>query len=211
SADSIDALARSLDAFGGVDVLVQNAGFGIFGAAECIDEESAQRQFNVNLFGPLALVRRLLPQLRQRRGRIIWIGSLAGRFALPFQAHYSASKAAVAAMSDALRLELSPFGIQVTCVEPGDFATGFTSARQSQRDTSGLYEARLRRCLANVERDERQGASPDLLAQKVVALCEMRALPAHVPVGANARLICLLDWLIPRRLREWAIRRLYEV
>lgn len=208
---SIDALVQSLDKAGGVDVLIQNAGFGVFGPIECLGDPSAQRQFAVNLFGPLALVRRLLPQLRQRQGRIIWIGSIAGRVALPFQAHYSASKAAVASICDALRMELWPLGVRVSCVEPGDFATGFTSARQIQRDASGLYEARMLCCLANVEEDERAGAPPELLARKVAELSEMRDPPARFPVGPNARLICLLSRLLPDALREWAVRRIYDV
>lgn len=208
---SIEALGLALEAVGDVDVLIQNAGFGIFGPIEFIDDLSMRRQFAVNLFGPLALARSLLPQLRRRQGRIIWIGSIAGRVALPFQAHYSASKAALASMSDALRMELSPFGVRVSCVEPGDFATGFTGARQIQRDTSGIYEARMLCCLANVEQDEREGAPPELLARRVARLSEMENPPARCPIGPNARLICLLARLLPNSWREWAVRRIYDV
>ena len=208
---SIAALARTLEALGGVDVVIQNAGFGIFGPLELIDDATARRQLEVNLLGPLSLARALLPQLRRRRGRIIWIGSLAGRVALPCQAHYSASKAALAAISDALRIELLPLGVRVTCVEPGDFATGFTGARQIQRDTTGLYEVRLARCLETVELDEREGAPPELLARRVAALAEMEVPPARLPLGPNARLIALLAGLLPNAVREWAVRRLYGV
>ena len=110
-------------------MLVNNAGSGVFGAVEHVGADDAARQFAVNLFGPLELTRRLLPSLRASGGRVIWIGSLAGRIALPFQSHYSATKASVAAVSDAMRMELRPLGVQVSCVEPGDFATGFTDAR----------------------------------------------------------------------------------
>lgn len=211
SPTSIAALIQSLEAIGDVDVLIQNAGFGVFGPIESLDDPGMHRQFAVNLFGPLSLARRLLPQLRRQQGRIIWIGSIAGRVALPFQAHYSASKAAVASMSDALRMELWPLGVRVSCVEPGDFATGFTGARQIQRDISGIYEARMLCCLANVERDEREGAPPELLAREVARLSEMEDPPARFPVGPNAKLICLLARLLPASWREWAVRRIYDV
>lgn len=211
-ADSIEALGRSLKAGGiEVDVLIQNAGFGVFGAVELFDEAGARRQFAVNLLGPLQLARLLLPELRRRQGMIVWIGSIAGRVALPFQAHYSASKAAVAAMSDALRMELRPLGVRVCCVEPGDFATGFTQARHIERDQLGVYEARMRCCLKSVEQDEQEGARPEVLARAVAKLTRMEDPPARLPIGPNARLICLLERLLPESWREWAVRRVYDV
>ena len=106
SPDEIETFVAALEAHGGVDALVNNAGYGVYGAVEDVGADHIARQFQVNVFGPLHVTRRLLPGLRQRRGRIIWIGSLAGRQSLAFQGHYSATKAATASISDALRMEL---------------------------------------------------------------------------------------------------------
>ncbi len=207
----IAALAAQIEAEGGLDVLVHNAGFGVFGAIEEVAGELTSRQFAVNVFGPLALTRRLLPGLRARRGHVIWIGSLAGRLALPFQAHYSATKAAIASISDAMRMELGPHGVRVTCVEPSDFATGFTDARNVSHCEDSVYGAALDRCLAEVEKQERGAPDPDAVARVVQAITEAENPPARRPVGSNARTICTLLRLVPSRWAERMIRAHYRV
>lgn len=211
SAEAIEAAAREVERDGGVDALVHNAGFGVFGPVEEVDAEAVARQFEVNLFGPLRLTRRLLPGLRARRGRIVFVGSLAGRFALPFQAHYSASKAALAAVSDALRLELAPFGVRVSLVEPGDFATGFTDARHTRALDGSPYRARMQACLEAVDAQERGGDSPEGVAAVVAELLACARPPARRPVGRWARTLALLQRLLPDRLREEIVRRMYRV
>jgi len=206
---SIATLVSALDADGGPDILVHNAGFGVFGAIEHVDARLVAGQFDVNVFGPLGLTRRLLPQLRARQGRVIWIGSLAGRISLPFQAHYSATKFAIAAVSDALRMELKPHGVRVTCIEPGDFATGFTSARTVVQPADSPYAAQAAACLAAVEKQETGGPSPDWVGNLVERICRMDNPPARVPVGENARTLCLLLRLLPDRIREWLVRKTY--
>ena len=196
---------------GPVDLLVNNAGFGIFGAVEQIPADSATRQLDVNLAGPIELTRRLLPGLRERRGSIIWIGSLAGRFALPFQADYSATKAAVAAMSDAMRIELAPHGVRVTCVEPGDFNTGFTDARDWGGSVGEPYREAAERCKEAIVRTERGGPAPEWVARVVGDLSRMNNPPARRPVGQFARILCLLQGFVPNRLVEKVVARIYGV
>ena len=209
SASSIASLAVEVEAAGGVDIVVNNAGSGVFGAIEEVDAAQAARQFAVNVFGPLELTRRLLPGLRARKGQVIWIGSLAGRISLPFQAHYSATKSAISSLSDALRMELRPHGVRVTCIEPGDFATGFTGARQVVTVASSPYAPQHARCLAAVEKQEREAPSPDRVADLVERLCRMADPPSNVPVGEHARTLCLLLRLLPDRLREFIVRKTY--
>ena len=206
---SIASLAAEVDAAGGIDILVNNAGYGVFGAIEEVDAEAAARQFAANVLGPLELTRRLLPGLRRRKGQVIWIGSLAGRISLPFQAHYSATKSAIASLSDALRMELRPHSVRVTCVEPGDFATGFTSARQVVSVPDSPYGPQHARCLAAVEKQEREAPSPEWVANLVERLCRMPDPPSRVPVGENARTLSLLLRLLPDRLRELLVRKTY--
>lgn len=211
SPEDIDGLAREAESLGRLDVVVNNAGIGVFGALELVGADDVSRQFAVNLFGPLELTRRLLPLLRASSGRVIWIGSLAGRLSLPFQSHYSATKASVAALSDAMRMELAPLGVQVCCVEPGDFATAFTGARAVIGPAAPEYRERQARCLAAAERQERGGGSPEEVAVLVERLCRMRRMPVRAPVGRLARTMCLAHRVLPDRLREWAVRRNYDL
>jgi len=210
SAADVDALVRDVESRGRLDVLVNNAGSGVFGAVELVGAGDAAQQFAVNLFGPLELTRRLLPSLRASRGRVIWIGSLAGRISLPFQSHYSATKASVAAISDAMRMELKPLGVQVGCVEPGDFATGFTDARTIVDPAGSAYQPAQDRCLRAVEQQERSGPAPERVARLVERLCQVRRMPARAPVGEFARTMCVALRLLPDRVREWAVRRVYR-
>lgn len=210
SPGQIAALADRIAGSGGLDVLVHNAGFGIFGPVEEVTAAETERQFAVNLFGPLDLTRRLLPGLRARRGHIIWTGSLAGRIALPFQAHYSATKAAIASISDALRIELAPHGVRVTCIEPGDFATGFTDARAVTRAEGSPYNDALERCLAAVNDQERGGPDPAMVGRLADRLSRMASPPARRPVGQGARTMCALLRLLPDRVRELVVRVHYR-
>ena len=211
SPGEIDAVVRETESRGRLDVLVNNAGIGVFGAMEVVGADDVSRQFAVNLLGPLELTRRLLPLLRASRGRVIWIGSLAGRLSLPFQSHYSATKASVAAISDAMRMELLPLGVQVCCVEPGDFATGFTGARAVIDPAAPEYREAHARCLAAAERQERGGAPPEDVAVLVERLCRVTRMPVRAPVGRLARTMCLAHRLLPDRWREWAVRRNYDL
>jgi NAD(P)-dependent dehydrogenase (short-subunit alcohol dehydrogenase family) len=209
--EELEAFASGLEAEGGVEVVVHNAGFGVFGPIEEVGAAELERQFTVNVFGPMHLTRLLLPGLRARRGRVVFVGSLAGRIALPFQAHYSASKAALASFSDALRLELEPFGVRVCCVEPGDFATGFTDARQVRRAEGSPYGEKLQACLTAVEEQERGGAGPEWAARVVEEICRQPSPPARRPVGRWARTLCVLLGLLPDAVRERVVRRTYRL
>jgi NAD(P)-dependent dehydrogenase (short-subunit alcohol dehydrogenase family) len=116
---AFDKVQAETDGYG-LDVLVNVAGIMILGPVEAVPDDLVQRQFKVNVFGLLAVTRAFLPQMRERRaGRIVNVSSVLGRFALPGSGLYSASKFAVEAASDALRIELAPFGVRVVLVEPG--------------------------------------------------------------------------------------------
>ena len=203
--------AAEILSLGGPDVVVHNAGFGVFGPVEEVGGDRVAEQFAVNLFGPLELTRLLLPALRERRGHVIWIGSLAGRISLPFQAHYSASKAAMAAISDAMRMELRPHGVRVSCVEPGDFATGFTGARAVLGRPDSPYAAAQARCLSAAERQEHSAPPPDRVAAAVERLCRADRPAGRLPVGQGARATCLLLRLLPDRLREVMVSKHYDL
>lgn len=120
------AVADTLQRFGRIDVLVNNAGYAQQGAVEEVSDEQVQQMFDVNLFGALRMIRAVAPTMRQRKsGRIINISSVSGKLVIPANGTYSASKFALEALSDALRYELMPFGIRVVLIEPGSIKTQF--------------------------------------------------------------------------------------
>jgi NAD(P)-dependent dehydrogenase (short-subunit alcohol dehydrogenase family) len=131
--DSVNqAVACTLQQFGRIDVLINNAGYTMLGALEEVSDEQTQRVFDVNVFGALRMIRAVLPHMRkQRTGRIINISSIAGKLSTPVNGTYSATKFALEALSDALHLELAPFGIRVVLVEPGAIKTHFDDTAQS--------------------------------------------------------------------------------
>ena len=126
------AVAHTLRQFGRIDVLVNNAGYSMLGALEEVSEEQTQQMFDVNVFGALRMIRAVVPHMRkQRSGRIINISSIAGKLSTPANGTYSATKFALEALSDALQLELTRFGIQVVLVEPGAIKSHFDNTAQT--------------------------------------------------------------------------------
>lgn len=136
---------------GGLDGLVCNAGFGIFGSVEETSIADAQAQLDTNFFGTLRTLRAALPHLRKSRGRIVLVGSLAGRAPIPFQAHYSASKAAIDTLALALHNELHACGVHVALVEPGDIHTGFNEHVDFSKADGSVYGERIARVREAIE------------------------------------------------------------
>ncbi len=175
-------VADILERHGAVDVLVNNAGFGLYGAVEDVPMDEARYQFDVNLFGAAQLTRLLLPAMRaQKAGKIVNITSMGGKIYTPLGAWYHASKHALEGWSDCLRLEVSPFGIDVIIVEPGIIRTAFAEVlldRMVGRATSGAYED-LTAAVAESSRNAyaaNRGSAPELIAGVV-----SRALKAPRP------------------------------
>lgn len=133
-------VARILEAEGRIDVLVNNAGYGSFGAIENVSLDEARRQMEVNVFGMARLIQLVLPSMREHGyGRIVNVGSVVGRVVLPFGGWYHVSKYSVEALSDALRMELKPFGIDVALIEPGGIDTewGHITANHLEESCTG--------------------------------------------------------------------------
>ena len=156
--DSVDsALARLFEEVGHLDGLVCNAGFGIYGSVEETPLERARAQFETNFFGVLRVLTPVLTRMREANsGRILLVGSLAGRAPIPFQAHYSASKAAIEALAFSLANELDPFDVSVSLIEPGDINTPFNDVMELGR---ALRWVTLRRAVGSLRtRDPRIAA-----------------------------------------------------
>ena len=198
--DSVARCVRSIvGAEGRLDVLVNNAGYGLTGALEDTTLSEARDQFDTNFFGALRMNREVLPVMRaQATGRIITVTSMAGRAALPYQPIYSATKFALEGMNEALRMELAGSGIQACTVLPGDFPTGFTTARTlARRAQSTVHGERLARVLQVYERDELGGPDPLMVAQLLARLVEVPRLRVRYIVGRRQQRLGLAakNWL----------------
>jgi len=196
-----------------LDALVNNAGFGIAGALEDTSAGELQRQLDTNVVGVLRVCRAVLPHMRRRgEGCVVNVGSLAGVIALPFQGAYSASKFALEGLTEALRMEVSPFGIRVVLVEPGDFRTGFTASRirTAASLANPVYAERFARALGIVERDEEHGAEPEGVAVLVGAILDSRSPRLRYTAGPwLQRAAPVLKRLLPASLLERAVMRTY--
>ena len=205
-----EAVETALHKAGDVDLLVNCAGFGISGAVEFTELSEAQKQMEVNFFGCVNMTKALLPYMRKRgNGRIVNISSVAAPAAIPFQAYYSASKAAINAWSAALANELRPYGVKVTAVQPGDIKTGFTAAREKSVAGDEAYGGRISKSVAKMEHDEQNGMDP-AKAGAYIAKVGLKKNPKPLyTIGFSYKAICVLLKLLPCRLANWAIGLLY--
>ena len=215
SDDSVAAAVRHvLDREGALDIVVNNAGFGIAGAVEDTSIGEAREQFDANFFGTMRVCRAALPVMRRQGGGcIVNISSIAGQVGIPFQALYSASKFAVEGFTEALRMEVAPFGIRVVLVEPGDFRTGFTGNRRfAAPGASDAYRERQARAIGVMEHDETLGGTPEAVARLIHRIVTSRSPRLRYAVGpVSERLALLLKRFAPARLFEWGIATYYRV
>jgi short-subunit dehydrogenase len=201
-------VARVLEERGRVDVLVNNAGYGSFGALEEVDLGEGRRQFDVNVFGLARMTQLVLPAMRKAgRGRIINISSIGGKFYEPLGAWYHATKFAVEGMSDALRLELKPHGIMVCIIEPASTQTewgGISAEGLLASSAEGPYAAQARHMAAVLASADQSWTAtrPDVIAEAVVRAAVSGRPRTRYPVGRGAGAIVGLRRLLPDRLYD---------
>lgn len=200
-----DGVKSIIDAEGRIDVLVNNAGYGYMGAIENVSIAEAKRQIEVNVFGLARLTQLVLPYMReQKSGRIINTSSVAGKAVIPFGGWYNVSKYSVEALSDALRIEVRPFGIKVSLIEPGGIKTDWgiiaadnleASSKDTAYEDAGFRMARMLK----------YGYTSNLLSNPIrVAKAISRAVNARCPkvryrLGAGSGLIVILHAILPAR------------
>ena len=209
-----DACQRAIDEVvsqaGRIDVMINNAGFGISGAIEFTPVEQAKRQFDVNFFGMVNMNRAVIPVMRaQRSGRIVNLSSVAGAIPIPFQAFYSASKASINSYTMALANEIKPFGVQVCCVQPGDIRTGFTAARQKNPMGDDVYGGRIARSVAGMEKDEQNGMTPEQAGAFVAHTAMRKSCKPIRTIGLQYKFFHVLSRILPCRLLNWLVGLLY--
>jgi NAD(P)-dependent dehydrogenase (short-subunit alcohol dehydrogenase family) len=207
-----DGVRTLLAEAGSLDALVCNAGIGIFGSVEETDLARARAQFETNVFGTLIPVRAVLSAMRARgRGRIVIVGSLAGRATIPFQTHYSATKAAVDALAVGLRMELATTGVDVALIEPGDIKTAFNDATDWGDTTASAYGERLRRCETVIREELEKAPGPEVVARAILTALTARRPRMRYPVGPSSRLVPIARRLLPDALAQRLIRSHFKV
>ncbi|MBQ2608674.1 MAG: SDR family oxidoreductase [Paludibacteraceae bacterium] len=204
------AIAEVLRQTDHIDVVISNAGYGISGSIEFTEIRDAEHQMDVNFMGAVRLTQAVLPQLRaQHGGRIIYTSSVAAALPVPYQAFYSASKAAINAMALALANEVKDFGIQVSVMMPGDVSTGFTDARDKSTAGEDVYVG-ANKAITTMERDERGGMRPEQMARLFYHIATCRSPRPQYVGGFSYRVLCLLDRILPKRLVNWIEYKVYS-
>ena len=194
---------------GRIDTLVVNAGYGISGAVEFTSLTDAKKQFDVNFFGAFNSAKAFLPQLRQQGfGSIIFIGSVAGVFYIPFQSFYSATKSALNSLCGALRQEVKEFGIKVSIVLPGDTKTEFSKGRQKSNEGKEVY-AKMQKSVSQMEKDEEFGASADCVAKVIYKVANKKHPPLSTTVGFGYKTLVFLKRILPETMINDIIGKIY--
>lgn len=200
----------------GLAGLVNNAGIAVGGPLEFLPAAKLKSQFEINVLGQMAVTQAFLPLLRPARGRVINMSSISGRIAMPYLGPYAASKFALEALNDSLRVELKPWGIEVICIEPGAIKTPIwhKSVNEAQamaddlpQQAEKLYGPAMAHLVEAVMRRGEAGIPAETVA-KVVAEALLAARPkTRYLVGRNAKIGALVAWLLPDRLRDWVVSR----
>jgi len=203
-----------LEAEGRIDVFINNAGMGIGGPLEFSTIRQAEIQMDVNFMGMVRYLHFILPVMRrQKGGKIICFSSIGGLVALPFQGLYSASKFAIEAYCESLRMETKAFGIKVTLIEPGDFSTDFTAQRSKVENPEAfeVYKT-YAESMSSIEKDENTGLKPDYLAEKISKIV-MKQNPAYSYIISTfeQRLSVFLKRILPAPLFSKIIASYYKL
>ncbi|HEY0192886.1 MAG TPA: SDR family oxidoreductase [Kofleriaceae bacterium] len=208
-AAAVDAVA-ALTGDRGPDVLVNNAGYGILGPTSEISDAEMRRQYDTNVFGLMNVTRAFLPRMRARRsGRIINVSSVGGRLTLPYFGVYNSTKYAIESLSDALRYELQPFGIDVALIEPGVIRTNFesTAVGDLERFKATAWGGAMAKYDEMSKTADRFASDPIVIARAITKAAVARRPRARYVAPGSTHVFLLLSRFLPKRLWDWAMRR----
>ncbi|MBA4275721.1 SDR family oxidoreductase [Flavobacterium sp.] len=208
------AVAKIIAISGRLDIVINNAGVGITGPIEEIPTEEIKNNFETNLFGPIEVMKAVLPQMRsQKSGLIINITSIAGYMGLPYRGIYSASKGALELITEALRMEVKSFGIQITNVAPGDFATNIASGRfHAPLIKDSAYELPYGNTLKMMDEHVDSGSNPNEMAEAVYKIIQNPNPGIHYKVGAfMQKFSIVLKRILPDKVYEKMLMNHYKL
>jgi short-subunit dehydrogenase len=213
--DSINAAFKAaLAEAGHFDVVINNAGSGHFGPAENLSEKEIADQFQVFVFGQLHLMRLALNAMRSReQGLIINVTSLASRLPVPFMAAYNAAKAALAAFTMSIQLELPHTQIQIVDLQPGDIRTNFNDVISKSAKSDSRYDAKVAKTWQAVDHNMKNAPKPDLVARCVCQIIDQTNPPLRVTVGDafQTKVAPLIFRFLPQSLRIWGLKKYYGI
>jgi len=208
------AIAKVISTSGRLDILINNAGVGITGPLEEIPTQEIKNNFETNFFGPIEVMKSVLPQMRaQKSGLIINITSIAGYMGLPYRSVYSASKGALELITEALRMEVKSFGIQITNVAPGDFATNIAAGRFHAPLLKGsAYEVPYGNTLKMMNEHVDSGSNPNEMADAIYAIIQNPNPKIHYKVGAFLQKFSIvLKRILPDKVYEKMLMNHYKL
>ena len=194
------AIEESISVFGGIDVVVNNAGYGGVGVFEAASQEQIQRQFNTNVFGVMNVTRAILPYFRQKKsGTIINVTSVGGLITFPIYSVYHSTKWAVEGFAEALQYELRPFNIKIKNIEPGAIKTDFYDRSQDLFKKEGLtdYDNYAKVAFENTQNAGVNAPGPDVVAKKIYKAALDRSFRLRYPAGPQAPALLFLRRLLP--------------
>lgn len=206
---SVELVKQIIKIEGRIDVLINNAGYGSYGAIEDVSLEEAQRQFDVNLFGVARLTKLVLPYMRkQSSGKIINTSSMGGRVTTYFGAWYHATKYALEAFSDALRMEVKEFGIDVSIIEPGGIKTdwGFIAAEHlANSSKGGAYEQAAQKAASGMKKQYSGNmmSNPSIISKTILKAVNSKRPKSRYLIGFGAKPLVFLHSILPTRLFDW--------
>jgi NAD(P)-dependent dehydrogenase (short-subunit alcohol dehydrogenase family) len=211
AADRVEEVAPS---GGGLDALVNNAGIGVGGPIELVSMDDLTRQFDVNVFGQVAVTQALLPALRRARGRLVFLSSIGGRVTTPYIAPYAASKHAIESFADALRIELVSSGVQVALIEPGSVATPIWDKSRAEADRLSIpaelepQYGKIPAAMEKVLEDAAgRGVPPEQVAATIATALRAERMRSRYVVGRDAKAMLALRALLPDRAFDRVLRR----
>ncbi len=210
----VNCVAEVIQKSGRLDIVINNAGVGITGPIEEIPTEEIRNNFETNLFGPIEVMKAVLPQMRaQKSGLIINITSIAGYMGLPYRGIYSASKGALELITEALRMEVKFFGIQITNVAPGDFATNIAAGRYHAPVVKGsAYEVPYGNTLKEMDSHVDSGSNPNEMAEAIFAIIQTDKPKVHYKVGAfMQKFSIVLKRILPDTVYEKMLMNHYKL
>ena len=208
------AVAKIIEETGRLDIVINNAGVGITGPLEEIPMEEIKNNFETNFFGPIEVMKAALPQMRtQQSGLIINITSIAGYMGLPYRSVYSASKGALELITEALRMEVKSFGIQITNVAPGDFATNIAAGRFHAPVVQGsAYEKVYAGVLKTMDEHVDSGSNPNEMAEAIYQIIQNPHPRIHYKVGAFIQKFSIvLKRILPDKVYEKMLMNHYKL
>ena len=208
------AVDQMLSEQGRIDILINNAGVGITGPLEEIPREEIENHFSVNLYGPVEMIKTVLPAMRdQKGGLIINITSIAGYMGLPYRSIYSASKAALEVITESVRMETKAFGIRITNLAPGEFATNIAAGRYHAPVLDGSpYQETYQNTLDVLNEHVDSGMDPNLVARKVLSIINDPNPKIHYKVGGWLQKVSIgLKRILPDKLFEKLLLNHYKL